>query len=413
MRKMEMIMKSFVSSCLRGGALLACLATAAQAVPLSTKVWSPFFDMNVTQAAYFPAGGSVFEGAQVNTALGWNVKRGEKDNILALYNMRFTGAGFQFPDTQEFSSKDLLHHFSLEYSWQTGERSRLRPGLVYGTDFTRTAAGEIWGTGLYDNHYFGGQVAWDKSLQMKGKDALFTAQWLIRSVKFPNYTDLLREFQGSASNVELAGGLKDQLFNELGVRLAWNHMAYGLKVNMLDFTNEKVVESNGSYGATKQKDSNLAFTMDWEGKVWIFDAMPGFSFTSHASNQNFLLFESITDPLPEFRENYYSYGELEFNFPFIAPMSRTSKWAWILGMDYRYRSYSDRPIRSAENVFLGEVQHNGMFTLNTGWRKRINDISAWTLMWTFVHANSNNKFERYLPYNYYGNSLSLGYQLTY
>lgn len=404
-------MMKFLGAWVLGGLLLG--ASGAQAVPLSTKVWSPFFDMNVTQAAYFPAGGQVFEGAQVNAAMGWNVKQGPRNSILALYNMRFTGAGFQFPDTKEFSSKDLLHHFSLEYRWMTGEKARLRPGIVYGTDFTRTAAGEIWGTGLYDNRYLGGQLAWDLPFRMGGKDALFTAQWLLRNVKFPNYTDLLREFQGSASNVELAGGLKDQLFNELGVRLAWNHMTCGLKFNLLNFTNERVVESNGTYGGTKQKDSNFEAALGWEGRLGIFDAMPELAFTGHASNQNFLLFESITDSLPEFRANYYGYGEWRLDLPLVCPMSKTSKWAWLLGANYRYRGYADRPIRNAENQFLKEIQHNGMFTLNTGWRKRINDISAWTLMWTFVHANSNNRFERYLPYNYYGNSLSLGYQLTY
>jgi hypothetical protein len=131
----------------------------------------------------------------------------------------------------------------------------------------------------------------------------------------------------------------------------------------------------------------------------------------HRSNQNFLLFQSATDPSPVFAGNYYDYNEFRANVPFF--LNLTKKWALSTGLDYQFRDYLSRQPRTAANTFDTGTQKNNMFTFNLGIRKKLNDVSALTLTYGSVVATSNNHFERYLPYNYSGQSISLGYQLTY
>jgi hypothetical protein len=305
----------------------------------------------------------------------------------------------------------MSHLFNVEYRWELGERWRLRPGMSISKAYTQTAAAEVWGDGLYDNTSKGYQMAADYSFPLVGKKATVTAMASLYSMKFPNYTDILKEFRGEDENTELAGGLKDQTFKEYALSFQRAPFRTRVRMNSLDFKREKVVQAGGTASDSKQKDSNLILSAGMDSKLWIFETSPDVSWQSHESNQNFLLFQSATDASPVFAPNYYDYTETSFNLPLFLNM--TQKWALSGGMDLRRRVYADRNPRTLDNHFKGGKQKNVMMTLSGGLRKKMNDVSAMFLTYSVVTAKSNNKFERYLSSNYTGQGLSLGYQLTY
>lgn len=393
------------------GIVLLGLTCGARSVGFESRRFTPYFNMTLAQGGYMPTKGDFFTGANMNMSVGLLSKITDNHGIFSLYNLNFAGQAFRFPDTQEFASKSLSHNFNLEYRWQMFDWLRLRPGIAYSINYTRTAAGEIWGQGLYDSKTTGGQLSVDYLYKLWDKDGSVTFTFLYRDVAFPNYTDIIREFQGTDANTELAGGLKDQILTEYSFNLYWSKFFARFRVNSMDFKNEKVVEASGLYGNTKQKDSNFILSGGFEGKLWIFEVTPEVAYTLHKSNQNFLLFQSATDPSPKFAANYYDYNELRLSAPLFVNL--TKKWAVMGGLDYQFRSYSDRAPRDGNNQFTDGKQKNNMVTFTGGFRKKMNEVSSVSLTLSSVVATSNNKFERYLPYNYSGQSVTLAYTLTY
>jgi hypothetical protein len=381
------------------------------ATGFESRRFTPYFNMTMGEGAYLPNHGAFFTGAQMNMQMGLLSKAAEKHEFFALYNLGFDGQGFRFPDTQEFDSKSMSHLFSLEYRWTINDHWRIRPSVSAGKTYTQTAASEIWGKGLYDDKPFGTQLAADYGFQLLGKKAVVTGTLARYIIKFPNYTDILRQFQGESSNTELAGGLKDQRLTEYA--LAYNRTLWHvrLRLNHVDYKREHVVQSNATYGGAKQKDSNAILNASYDGKLWRFECTPQGTFQIHKSNQNFLLFQSATDPSPVFASNYYDYKQVGLALPLYLNLSE--KWALSGGLDWQRRKYDSRQPRNESNQFKGGKQTNSMVTLSGGLRKRLTDVSSLFLTYSVTTARSNNKFERYLPYNYTGQGLSVGYQLTY
>jgi hypothetical protein len=394
--------------------LILCLFIATAdvgAVGLESRQFTPYFNMRVGQGAYLPNQGAFFTGANMNLGVGLLSKITDKHVLFALYNLDFRGQAFQFPNTQEFDSKSQAHLFSFEYRWNVGDRWRVRPSVAFGKTYTQTAAAEVWGHGLYDDKSAGLQLAGDYTFPIRQKDAVLTPMISRYVIRFPNYSDILREFRGENANTGLAGGLKDQVLLEYSLGFKYAPWRAKLRFNTVDFKSERVVQASATYGTDKQADSNVILEGGMDAKLWILETSPQIRFVTHKSNQNFLLFQSATDATPAFAGNYYGYKEVSLGLPVFLNM--TKNWAASGELDLQKRTYDSRHPRDSQNQFVSGRQSDNMVTLSAGLRKRMNDVSAFTLTYSVTTARSNNKFERYLPSSYTGQGLVLAYQLTY
>ncbi len=375
-----------------------------------SKIFTPFFDMTLTEAGYLPSEGNIFSGGNINTQVGLLSKITQKDHLFALYNFNYAGPGFAPQDSRQFTDRSMSHGFNFEYRRFLTDDLRIRPGVSIATEYRRTGANEAWENGLYNMDSKGGQLALDYSLNAE-KNGYVTAQVLYRSVKFPNYTDLLREFQNAGNTAETSGGLQDQTMTQVSLRPNWGRFFGGLTYTVQNFKNQKVVENTGVYGDAKQKDTNTSLDFGFHQKLWIFELYPMVSYSVHASNQNFMLYKYLGDTSPQFMAKYYDYSELAFSVPL--DLNITSKWAIGGSLNVTRRSYDKRKARDAANNFTGSAQENTMSTLTGSIRKRINEVAMVRLFYSLVVASSNNKFEQYMPYNYTGNSFGVAYQLSY
>ncbi|MBI4051527.1 MAG: hypothetical protein HY400_03375, partial [Elusimicrobia bacterium] len=380
--------------------------------PESKRRVTPYFNMTLSEGTFIPSKGDIFTGGQMNTHMGvlWNIR--ENHSLFGLYNFKYTGPAFQPQDGREFQDRSISHAFNFEHRWKFHNMLRLRPGLALTREFRRTGANEAWTEGLYNMNSLGGQLALDYLFDYEESPGLITFQWLYRQLKFPNYTDLLREFQGAGSASELSGGLQDQKLQQISVRPSWNKYFLGVSYSWQSYDSEKVVESNGVYGSTAQKDTNTSFDFGFNQRLWRFELMPSVAYTLHRSNQNFLRFAFFGDTSPVFIAQNYDYNELNFTIPLDILLTKnlalSGGWGLVL------RSYTDRPPRDSTNNYLtGEKQKNTLSTLSGGLRFRLNEISLMRLTYSLVVASSNNHFERYLPYNYTGHNLGLSFQLSY
>jgi len=398
--------------------ILSALITAGlagrlcAAVAEDSKIFTPFFDMTLSEAAFLPSDGNIFSGGDINTQVGLLAKVAEKDHIFGLYNFNYVGQGFAPQDSRQFTDRSLSHNFNLEYRRIITDRIRVRPGVSANWEYRRTGANEVWKNGLYNMNSFGGQLAADYTFSEEQRGYV-TAQYLFRSVKFPNYTDLLTEFQNPspANSANVNGGLEDQTMGQFSVRPGWKQFFGGLTYTVQNYTNQKVVTETGVYGAKKQRDTDTALDFGFHQTLGIFELAPVVSYTMHSSNQNFMLYKSLGDTSPQFGAKYYDFSELAFGVPL--DLNITSKWAVGGAVNFTRRAYSKRMARDADNNFTAAEQVNTMTTLTGSLRKRINEVAMVRLFASFLVARSNNKFEKYLPYSYTGNSFGLAYQLSY
>jgi|GEM_PF-766605 len=406
-------------------ALLACAPASRAAAPEDSKIFTPYFNMNLSEGWYLPSKGDIFSGGNMDTQVGLLTKLNERNNIFGLYSFRYQGPSFQPQDSTQFQSRQINHLFSLEYRWLSfSELWRIRPGASYAKTFSRTGGNEDWGTGLYNMKSVGGQLAVDYLFTMKGRDGSLTAQYLYRSVKFPNYTDLLQEFQGATSTSEISEGLYDQGVNQYSLRANWNRMTFGLTYSRMGYDNQTIVENTGVYGSAKQKDK--CFTVDIGAyRRWgLMELYPVLSASMYRSNQGYLRYKyfgatptlgNLNDPSGDvtYVGDNYSYNQYDLNVPVEFNFSAISKWSMSGGAWLTRRNYTARPPRDANNNYMGGTQNNTLVRFYAGFRKHMNDVADFRITYMFTVASSNNKFEYYMPYNYIGNSVNFSYNLAF
>ena len=405
--------------------ILSLIMTAAvnsyAAVSEDSKIFTPYFDMTLLEAAYVPSEGNIFSGGNINTQVGLLTKITAKDSIFGLYNFNYSGPAFQPQDSKQFTDRSMSHGFNFEYRRSLGEKFRVRPGVSYMTDYVRSGANEAWQNGLYNMNSKGGQLAADYNFDFD-RNGFLTAAYMVRKIAFPNYTDLLREFQNADNTAETSGGLQDQSLTQFSLRPNWNGFFAGYTVTQQNYKHQMVVDAHsGIYGATKQKDKSTTFDGGFRQKLWIFDLSPMLSYTIHRSNQNFLRYKSAlatgfanmadgSNDITMVAKNY-DYNELAFSVP--VDLNVTGKWAIGGSINVIRRAYTDRGARDVDNNYTVAKQKNLMSTLTGSIRKRMNDVATMRLFYSLVVASSNNKFEKYMPSNYTGNSIGVAYQLSY
>lgn len=398
----KLILSAFLTSGLAGA--------ACAAAPEDSKIFTPYFDMTLSEAAFLPSEGNIFSGGNINTQVGLLSKITQADHLFALYNFNYSGAGFAPQDSKQFTDRSMAHGFTFEYRRNVLDRLRVRPGVAFNTEYRRSGANEVWKNGLYNMNSSGGQLAADYMFDEE-KNGYVTLQYLYRSIKFPNYTDLLSEFQSAGSQGNIDGGLNDQTMHQVSLRPSWNKFFGGVTYTKQNYKNQNIVTSAGVYGNTKQEDTDTMLDFGFHHSLWILEFYPVVSYTVHSSNQNFMKYKFLGDTAPEFASGYYNFKEMNLSVP--VDLNITSKWAVGGAMNIQRRAYDKRYARNADNDFTTSKQVNTMTTLTGSIRKRINEVAMVRLFGSVMVASSNNKFERYLPYNYNGNSFGIAYSLSY
>ncbi|MBI4369752.1 MAG: hypothetical protein HY547_05950 [Elusimicrobia bacterium] len=367
----------------------------------------PYYKFTFSEGLSIPSKGDFFANHEVGSQVGslWNIT--DKAHLFGLYDLTYEGPGLMRSEGRLFSERAIRHSFMTEpsYDFSLGTL-RLKGFLI--DEKRRSGTNEIWGQGLYDYSAVGGSIGFDR----KFLGFTFFPSIRYTNMEFPNFTDLLREFQTSGQSSEIAaGGLMDQ--TALAYTLSVTKRPFNVAVSLTnqEYKNEKVVTSAGTYSDEPQVDSIAEIRGEWEGSLWRFSLVPAGAIRFKRSNQNYLYYESVGDTSPDFIAQNFNYNELNMGAKLFMRLTKTK--AIFGAMDLTDRLYTSRPPRNSSGVYqYGEQQNTTWGSTGGGLQWKVTDYSTWNLAYYIITSASNMKYESFVPYNYTGHIFGLWFTVT-
>ena len=380
---------------------------------------SPFYNFGWTESLSMPSQGSFLFGANLGTTLGGKYVLNPEHAFLAAYELVYAGPGLRSTEGQEFTERTTDHSVSLGHVWGFMPGLKLNSRLTYLNEFRRDSNNKPWGKGLYDFRSIGLTEGMSVPIPLV-KDLTGDFNLSLASVKFPNYTDLIAEFQMGGATAEKTGGFQD--YNRITVKPSVKYRSQGMAWFSWSgqlFEHAKVISDQMVYGTDKQVENIYEIGASWRqgffGKSRGFSTElslePSLRIDMKNSNQNFLRFKAL-GTLPEFLGDYYSYNAYDFSMPVRWTLADDTIIAFV--PEILKRDYKARPPRDGEGDYVVDAkQWTQVMLFNFGISWQAYRFARWAVGYTYQMSKSNNKFDRYLPYNYFGHVVAASLNVTY
>ncbi len=393
----------------------AVVAVAAPGASLEAPRLVPFYQFRLTESSNFPNIGGFFFGNSYATALGGRLRLGETHAMMGAYTLTYSGPALRPSEGHEFKERSMDHQITVGDEWKISPSLKLGSRVNWLSEFRRSGANESFGNGLYDFWSIGLTERLDLSMV---EDLPIGAGLTFAAVTFPNYTDLLAEFNSASATSELSGGMQD--YNRIrldgDVQFAGQGRA-NVAVSMLMYSNAKVIMADGTAGTEAQFDTLFEVGAGWKqpltGTLKAGLAVePSVSFLVKRSNQNFLRFRYLGDVTPTFVPKNYDYLAPSVDLPLTFRFA--SGRQFFLAPGWSMVAYDARPPRDTANVYdFSKTQTNTTWIVSLGYASPLSAFASWTFAYTMQVQQSNNKFERFLPANYTAHVLATSIDLTY
>ena len=407
-------MKKTMRTLIKLSLLSAVIFASASAVAADLKI-APYYSLSFTEGITVPNKGNWMFSANLVNDLGLIVQPSEKHRIIGFYELKYTGPGFRKQEGEKFSDRAMDHIMVLRHHYNFMPEYTLKTQFDYMTEYKRTGTNEVWCSGLYDFNRAGGSLGLERKINA---DLKATAQLQYHFLSFPNYTDLLSEFQTGGEDAEASTGKQNHGIIQAGLKATYKDINGGLDVSMLNYQKQKVItdsiQADGTYySAELQKDMTIAFSADYTRKLWdLLVLTPSLGYKIKTSNQNYQHFTVATSTVPvKYIGKYYDYQELSIVIPVSVMLG--SRWEYFFNTEWDWRFYSARPPRDMENNFVDGTQGNSLMIVSTGFTLKPNEVTRTVFYYGYQSQTSNMKFEKYLPYNYDGHSFGISFNYSY
>lgn len=394
--------------------ICALLLTSCYSL-LTAVSFVPYYDFQFSQGVTIPSRGDWSFSISLINDIGLITKLHQKHALIGFYELKYLGPGLKRQEGERFTDRYMDNIFVLRHQWYYLQNLTFRTQLDYQKQNYRSGANEAWGYGLYDYNRYGGLIGVEKVFNK------FTLETILRYyfLDFPNYTDLLKEFQAGATEVESEAGKQNHHLIQLLGNVTYKENKFIASFTFQAYTKQKIitntVQPNGTYySADLQRDIIIGLGVERiQPIISKLVSVPTVTFKHRASNQNYQHFTTAGSTIPvSYQAKYYDYSQIILGTSFIYSLSE--KWQFLVVPEIDYKVYLNRPPRDKENNFIeGEKQNNLLLLLTLGFNKRRSDTSITTFFYTYQQQTSNMKFEKYLPYNYSGHFIGLKYSLKY
>ena len=382
--------------------LLIALFAASSSADLKL---APYYSLQLTEGAFVPNIGEWNFSMDAVSDIGVIAKPSDASSMVAFYELKYLGPGLKREEGEKFTDRTMDHLGMFRYTYKLSDSYFVTPQVDYMKEYKRTGSNEVWGSGLYDFNRTGGAFTLGRDFP---GNAVLSLTGEYHTMDFPNYTDLLTEFEAGGANAATSVGMQNHKLTqgEIALSIGPNRVAYDLIFQ--NYTKQQVasdiVQPDGSYYSSDlQKDvlTNVSVSC---GQQWgIVNFGPELYYKTKRSNQNYLYFTSVNSTsVPTYFAKYYDYDEIGFSVPITFGITDTLEFTatpeWYNKM-YKYRNPQD----ADGNFLMDEKQKSNMYILSAGITIKPNAITRTTFFYTFQNQKSNMRFEQYLPYNYTAN----------
>ncbi|MDO8733920.1 MAG: hypothetical protein Q7K21_02020, partial [Elusimicrobiota bacterium] len=376
---------------------------------------APYYTLQFTEGAFVPNIGEWNFSINLLSDIGVIVKPEGKHSFVGFYELKYTGPGLKRQEGEKFTDRTMDHLGVMRHTYNITENYFLKSQIDYMKEYKRTGSNEVWGTGLYDFGRLGGLVSFGKKFSDE-LSASVSGQY--HFLNFPNYTDLLAEFQAGAENVESSAGKQNHSLYQTGFSVDYDINRFSTDLIFQRYTKQKVVmntvQSDGTYYSSDlQKDIIINLSASRKQELWRqISLLPTISYKIKNSNQNYQHFETAGATVPvRYFADYYDYNQFVFSLPVAFVLGE--KWEVSSTPEFDIKIYPKKPIRNSDGDFLDNKQKNNLFILSSGVTFKPNAVTRTTLFYVFQNQNSSMEFEKYLPYNYTANYFGMKFEYTY
>lgn len=376
---------------------------------------APYYSLQFAEGVFVPNVGEWNFSINLLSDIGVIVKPEGKHSYVGFYELKYTGPGLKRQEGEKFTDRTMDHIAVIRHTYNIKEDYFLKSQIDYMKEYKRTGSNEVWGTGLYDFGRLGGLVSFGRKFSDE-LSASVSGQY--HFLNFPNYTDLLAEFQAGAENVESSAGKQNHSLYQAGFSVDYILNRFSLDLIFQNYSKQKIVmnsvQSDGTYYSSDlQKDIIASISAIRRQELWERISLePTLSYKIKNSNQNYQHFETVGATVPvRYFADYYDYNQFVFSVP--AAFTLGEKWEISSTPEFDIKTYTKRPSRTSDGSFLGRKQKNNLFILSSGFTFKPNAVTRTTLFYVFQNQNSNMEFEKYLPYNYTANYFGIKFEYTY
>jgi len=376
---------------------------------------APYYSLQLTEGAFVPSIGGWNFSMDVLTDLGVIAKPSESHSIVGFYELKYVGPGLKRQEGEKFTDRAMDHLGVFRYTYKFGGDYFIKPQFDYMKEYKRTGSNEAWGTGLYDFDRTGGMLTIGREFP---GNAIVSLSGQYHLMDFPNYTDLLAEFQAGGGAAESSVGKQNHKLIQTGITVDIGASRLSYDIIFQNYIKQKVAVNSLQadktyYSADLQKDvlTNISASRGQEWGIVHFD--PSLYYKTKRSNQNYLHFTAVNSTeTPKYFGKYYDYDEIGFTVPVALMIGKS--WEFSATPEWAYKLYKSRNPQDEAGQFLtDEKERNDLFILSTGFTVKPNAITRTTFFYTFQNQKSNMRFEKYLPYNYTGNFGGIKFEYTF
>jgi len=394
--------------------LVAIFFTAASPSLLAQEKESfyfrPFYSLNFNEGAnIFSTGQNTIFSTNLSQDLGVMLKLSNTNSLLALYEIKYTGPGIRRQEGRTFIDRYMDHIFFVEHRINISSMV-LKSKINYINELSRSGANEAWGYGLYDFNSFG----LNERVELNISKFKIYVNGNLSYFSFPNYVDLLSELQRATTTQETLSGQQDNINFSGSIGILQGPWEANLSLNVRNYINQKVISSSLLYSDAKQQDVLFTLFASYVLKTRVLKFSPEVKINIKNSNQNYVHYKYFGDTSPQFVEKYYDYIEPNFILPltFVISSEKNINISLIPEVDLKF--YTARPPRDANNDFLRDTkQYHHVYNLTLLYEAKMNSVTTCRLFYTYSLQSSNNKFEKYIPYNFSAHSLGVSLAFTY
>jgi hypothetical protein len=376
---------------------------------------APYYSLQFAEGAAIPTKGDWMFAINLASDMGLIVQPSETHRFIGFYEIKYDGPGLRRQEGEKFTDRAMDHVIVLRHHYKLNEEYTLKSQIDYMTEYKRTGTNEIWGSGLYDFNRYGGALTLERKLT-PAFSAAMTQQY--HYMEFPNYTDLLAEFQAGGESSESSTGKQNHHLYQTDLALRYRQTKFSVNYVLMAYTKQKVVAETVQtdktyYSGTLQRDAVLSFSIEHDRNFWNrLLVSPQGTVRLKSSNQNYQHFAVATSSVPvRYIGSYYDYNEFSVALPCSVVLNK--RWDFFFNPEWDWKMYLNRPPRDADNTFLDGTQRNDMVIVSVGFTLKPNDITRTSFFYTYQGQSSNMKFEKYLPYNYSAHFFGVSFNYTY